>query len=99
MKIIRNISEIELKLALERLETEIKVIEKQNFDYFKEKNNPNSIDYLYSPGFIDWTGMSSSNNSFFSFIPPSLNEDIKKSVIIAFINIVNEIINTNDNLI
>lgn len=99
MKIIRNINEKELKLALERLETEIKVIEKQNSNYFKVKNNPKSIDYIYSPSIIDWTGISPNNISFFSFIPPSLNEDIKKSVIIAFINIVNEIINTNDNIV
>jgi len=99
MKIIRNISEPELKLAFERLENEIKVIEKHNSDYFKNKDNPNGISYFHSPGFIDWAGLSSSNNSFFTFIPASLNEDIKKTVRIAFIKIVNEIINTNDNLV
>jgi len=97
MKIIRNITEAELILAFERLENEIKVVEKQNSDYFGDKNNPNSIDYIYSPQLIDWTGMSSNNISFFSFIPPSLDENIKKSVIIAFVHIVNDIIETNDN--
>lgn len=97
MKIIRNITEVELNLAFETLENEIKIIEKQNSDYFDDKNNPNSIDYIYSPQLIDWTGMSPNDISFFSFIPPSLDEDIKKSVIIAFVRIVNDIIKANDN--
>jgi len=87
-----QLTDEELQLALTKLEVRIQLIKLQKSVYFNKKGNPKSIDYILSPGIVDWTGISEYNHPFFSF-NQGLSDDIKDEVIKAFIEIVNEIKN------
>jgi hypothetical protein len=92
MKTERQLTTEELDLVFKKLEEKIKTIKEENFDFFNTKNNPKSIDYIYSPGVIDWTGLTPNNISFLSF-NKGLNDEIKNDVKHSFIDIVNELLN------
>jgi len=69
MKTNFKLTQDELQLALKRLETKIETIHEQNKEYFNNKNTPNSIDYIFSPKIVDWTGFTVNDLPFFSFNP------------------------------
>ncbi len=93
MKINRPLTEEEFNDVFTKLEDEVKKIEENHSEYFKDTKNPQSIDYAQVSSQTDWTGITVFNVPFISFFDKSLSEEIKNEVRQKFIDIVIEITN------
>jgi hypothetical protein len=88
MNLKRSLSEDEFNYAFVLLEQEVQKIVETHSEYFKDKKNPNRIDYMQVSGQPDWTGLSIYNIPFITFIDQHLSEEIKNEVRKKFIEIV-----------